>query len=87
MRKHLAYKNSKGVTYYLYSKVVHLRGGHPVRIYFFNKDDHLKTNDHPDNAPQPEEALPIGYGIRESRGNNIPLPYRKVEGQLIGGRI
>lgn len=87
MGKHLAYKNKLGVTYYLYSKLVHLRGGKPVRIYFFNKDNDLKSIIHSDNPAQPEDALPLGYGIRETKGRNIPLPYRKSDGQMIGGRV
>lgn len=85
MSKHLAYKNSEGVTYFLYSKLVFLLGGKPVRIYFFNKNENLKTTDPPANSPRPEEALPLGYGVRETNGRHIPIPYRKVEAQLIGG--
>ena len=33
-----SYTNSKGVTYYLHSKVVTLRGGKQQRIYYFAKD-------------------------------------------------
>ncbi len=41
----MAYKhtNSKGVTYYLNSKAVTLRGGKVQTIYYFSKDDRAET--------------------------------------------
>ena len=41
----MAYKhtNSKGVTYYLNSKAVTLRGGKVQTIYYFSKDDRKET--------------------------------------------
>jgi len=41
----MAYKhtNSKGVTYYLNSKKVTLRGGKVQTIYYFSKDDRKET--------------------------------------------
>ena len=41
----MAYKhtNSKGVTYYLNSKNVTLRGGKKQMIYYFSKDDRKET--------------------------------------------
>ncbi|HSX18466.1 MAG TPA: hypothetical protein VLE51_03875 [Candidatus Saccharimonadales bacterium] len=41
----MAYKhtNSKGVTYYLNSKDVTLRGGKKQTIYYFSKDDRPET--------------------------------------------
>lgn len=33
-----SHTNSKGVTYYLHSKVVTLRGGKQQKIYYFAKD-------------------------------------------------
>lgn len=47
-----AYKhtNSKGVTYYLNSKKVTLRGGKAQTIYYFSKDDRKETGtDLPDD--------------------------------------
>lgn len=47
-----AYKhtNSKGVTYYLNTKMVTLRGGKEQRIYYFSKDERPETAcDLPDN--------------------------------------
>ena len=35
--------NSKGVTYFLNSKVVTLRGGKKQTIYYFSKDDRKET--------------------------------------------
>lgn len=34
-----SHTNSKGVTYFLHSKLVTLRGGKEQRIYFFAKDE------------------------------------------------
>lgn len=41
----MAYKhtNSKGVTYYLNSKAVTLRGGKTQTIYYFSKDERKDT--------------------------------------------
>jgi hypothetical protein len=41
----MAYKhtNSKGVTYYLNSKAVTLRGGKTQTIYYFSKDERADT--------------------------------------------
>lgn len=41
----MAYKhtNSKGVTYYLNSKDVTLRGGKSQKIYYFSKDERSET--------------------------------------------
>ena len=46
----MAYKhtNSKGVTYYLNSKNVVLRGGKEQRIYYFSKDERPEASDLPD---------------------------------------
>ena len=46
----MAYKhtNSKGVTYYLNSKEVTLRGGKLQRIYYFSKDERPEASDLPD---------------------------------------
>jgi len=47
----MAYKhtNSKGVTYYLNSKNVTLRGGKQQMIYYFSKDERPEGTDLPDN--------------------------------------
>ncbi len=46
----MAYKhtNSKGVTYYLNSKTVTLRGGKQQVIYYFSKDQRPEASDLPD---------------------------------------
>lgn len=46
----MAYKhtNSKGVTYYLNSKTVTLRGGKQQVIYYFSKDERPEASDLPD---------------------------------------
>jgi hypothetical protein len=60
--------NSKGVTYYLHSKNVVLRGGKEQRIYFFAKDER------PDDAVS---ELPEGYGVQENPRNGF-LTLKKV---------
>lgn len=46
-----AYKhtNSKGVTYYLNTKMVTLRGGKQQRIYYFSKDERPEGCDLPED--------------------------------------
>ncbi|HTE22348.1 MAG TPA: hypothetical protein VK674_04895 [Candidatus Limnocylindria bacterium] len=41
--------NSKGVTYYLNSKKVTLRGGKEQTIYYFSKDERPEAADLPDD--------------------------------------
>lgn len=41
--------NSKGVTYYLNSKAVTLRGGKEQTIYYFSKDERPEATDLPPN--------------------------------------
>lgn len=57
-----AYKhtNSKGVTYYLNSKEVTLRGGKAQRIYYFSKDQ----------RPEGTE-LPDGFVVNENPRNGF----------------
>jgi hypothetical protein len=47
----MAYKhtNSKGVTYYLNSKKVTLRGGKEQEIFYFSKDQRPEACDLPEN--------------------------------------
>ncbi len=61
--------NSKGVTYFLHSKNVVLRGGKEQRIYFFAKDER------PADAVS---ALPEGYGVQENPRNGF-LTLKKVQ--------
>jgi len=44
-----SHTNSKGVTYYLHSKEVTLRGGKVQRIYYFAKD--VRPNEAVDELP------------------------------------
>ena len=60
--------NSKGVTYYLHSKTVTLRGGKQQTIYFFAKDER------PDDAV---DSLPEGYGVQENQRNGF-LTLKKL---------
>jgi hypothetical protein len=61
-----AYKhtNSKGVTYYLHTKNVTLRGGKVQPIFYFAKDER------PDDA-LPE--LPTGYEVVENPRNGFVI--------------
>ncbi|HSE60966.1 MAG TPA: hypothetical protein VLA88_01570 [Candidatus Saccharimonadales bacterium] len=57
-----SHTNSKGVTYYLHSKEVTLRGGKLQRIYFFAKEE------------RPADAvadLPEGYTVVENPRNGF----------------
>ncbi len=58
----MAYKhtNSKGVTYYLNSKEVTLRGGKQQRIYYFSKDERAEATD-----------LPNGFVVNENPRNGF----------------
>lgn len=57
-----SHTNSKGVTYYLHSKMVTLRGGKEQRIFFFAKEER------PADAV---EALPEGYIVVENPRNGF----------------
>ncbi len=53
--------NSKGVTYYLNSKAVTLRGGKEQTIYYFSKDD----------RPEGIAAVPDGMKVNENPRNGF----------------
>ena len=53
--------NSKGVTYYLNSKKVVLRGGKEQTIYYFSKDDRKDTG----------VDLPAGKEVNENPRNGF----------------
>ncbi|HSX07870.1 MAG TPA: hypothetical protein VLG11_03160 [Candidatus Saccharimonadales bacterium] len=55
------HKNSKGITYYLNSKKVTLRGGKEQVIYYFSKDERK------DSAAE----LPAGFKVVESERNGF----------------
>jgi hypothetical protein len=59
--------NSKGVTYYLNSKEVTLRGGKLQTIYYFSKD----------KRPEAVEALPDGMMVNENPRNGFLTVKRK----------
>jgi len=52
--------NSKGVTYYLNSKMVTLRGGKQQTIYYFSKDKRAEATD-----------LPAGFSVNENPRNGF----------------
>lgn len=55
-----SHQNSKGVTYYLNSKNVVLRGGKEQTIYYFSKDQRPEATD-----------LPSGYVVKENPRNGF----------------
>jgi len=59
----MAYKhtNSKGVTYYLNSKEVKLRGGQNQVIFYFSKDE----------RPEAVQELPAGMEVNENPRNGF----------------
>ncbi len=62
----LAYKNSKGQTYFLHTKDVLLKNGREQRIYFFGKQ--IK-----DGAL---DVLPDGFMIKENTHTGLPVLKR-----------
>ena len=65
----MAYKhtNSKGVTYFLNSKDVVLRGGKNQTIYYFSKDERAEAID----------AVPAGMQVNENPRNGFLTVSRK----------
>ena len=61
-----SHTNSKGVTYYLNSKNVTLRGGKEQRIFYFSKDQRPEACD-----------LPDGYNVKENPRNGFLTVSRK----------
>jgi hypothetical protein len=59
--------NSKGVTYYLNSKAVTLRGGKQQTIYYFSKDKRAESID----------AVPDGMMVNENPRNGFLTVKRK----------
>lgn len=57
-----SHTNSKGVTYFLHSKEVTLRGGKQQRIYYFAKDT---------RPAEAIDALPDGYQVVENPRNGF----------------
>lgn len=73
-RRQFTYQNHKGELWYLFSKNVYLRGGKPVRIYFFNKNPNANVG-----TGRKEYAMPAGYTIRENPRNGVPTLTRNYE--------
>ena len=67
----MAYKhtNSKGVTYYLNSKKVVLRGGKEQTIFYFSKDE----------RPEAVQSLPEGMEVNENPRNGFLTVKRTVK--------
>lgn len=59
--------NSKGVTYYLNSKAVTLRGGKEQTIYYFSKDKRPEASD-----------LPAGKVVKENPRNGFLTVSKKA---------
>lgn len=59
--------NSKGVTYYLNSKEVTLRGGKKQTIYYFSKDE----------RPEGIADVPAGMQVNENQRNGFLTVSRK----------
>jgi hypothetical protein len=57
------FKNSKGVSYYLHSKKVNLKGGREQTIYFFARDV----------RPGALDAVPVGYKAIETAKTGMPI--------------
>ncbi|HRD01956.1 MAG TPA: hypothetical protein PLP57_04850 [Candidatus Saccharicenans sp.] len=57
------FKNTKGVTYYLHSREVELRGGKKQTIYFFAKDI----------RPGALDEVPTGYKVVETVKTGMPI--------------
>jgi hypothetical protein len=65
-----SHTNSKGVTYYLHSKMVTLRGGKEQRIFFFAKEER------PDDAVT---ELPENYEVVENPRNGFLTLKKAVQ--------
>jgi hypothetical protein len=61
------YKNSKGVSYYLHSKAVSLKGGRVQTIYYFARDI----------RPEALNEVPAGYQVVETAKTGMPILKKK----------
>jgi len=57
------FKNKKGVTYYLHSREVELRGGKKQTIYYFARDI----------RPGALDQVPSGYKVVETAKTGMPI--------------
>jgi len=58
-----SHKNSKGVTYYLHSRVTTLKGGRQQKIFYFGKEAKEGALD----------AVPAGYVVSETKNGLLVL--------------
>jgi len=61
------FKNSKGVSYYLHTREVTLKGGRLQRIYFFARDV----------RPGALDAVPEAYKVMETTKTGMPILKKK----------
>ena len=73
------FENSKGITYYLYTKSgVQLRGAKEARsIFFFSKDPARELGEGESVVPE----VPEGYFVEESASNGFDYLKKKKEAQ------
>jgi hypothetical protein len=57
------FRNSKGVSYFLHSKEVNLKGGRKQMIYYFARDV----------RPGALDAVPAGYTVQETTKTGMPI--------------
>lgn len=57
------FKNSKGITYYLHSRVVNLKGGRKQTIYYFAREI----------RPGAVDSLPPGFKVVETPKTGMPI--------------
>jgi len=57
------FKNSKGVSYFLHSREVSLKGGRMQTIYFFARDV----------RPGALDSVPAGYKVMETTKTGMPI--------------
>ncbi|MBM3306477.1 MAG: hypothetical protein FJY79_11145 [Candidatus Aminicenantes bacterium] len=61
------FKNSRGVSYFLHSKQVNLKGGRLQTIYYFARDV----------RPEALNAVPAGYVVQETTKTGMPILKKK----------
>jgi hypothetical protein len=61
------FKNSKGVSYFLHSKEVLLKGGRKQMIFYFARDV----------RPGALDAVPAGYMVQETTKTGMPILKKK----------
>lgn len=62
-----AHTNSRGMTYYLHTRDVTLRGGRTQKIYYFARDI----------RPGALDSLPEGYAVQETAKTGMPILRKK----------